>query len=80
MNLKKVQGGSISSYEHETVLQNIEPVRKVLLHSNLLLQVIESVKDEYLNNDFKKAHQDFKDGIFGKDNYKVYHDMFIFSF
>lgn len=68
------------SYESKRIFQNLEPVKKILAHTNLLLAVIESEKDEHTDDDFKKSYQDFKNGKFRNNILKFYYLIFIFSF
>lgn len=44
-------------------LYNLEPIKKVLAHTRLLAAVIETEKENHAGDDFKKACQDFKNGI-----------------
>lgn len=47
--------------ESETVLNNTQPINKVIAHANLLLAVTETVQEQKDGN-YRKAYVDFKKG------------------
>lgn len=62
-NLDRITGINPINISHQQkILNNLEPIKKILAHTRLLIAVIETEKEKHRDNEFKKAYEDFKNG------------------
>lgn len=62
-NLNRITGiKPININHHQQILNNLEPIKKIMTHTRLLIAVIETDKEKHRDDDFKKAYQDLKNG------------------
>lgn len=63
-NLNKITSRvPVTSSHHQEVLNNLEPIKKIISHTRLLMAIIETEQETHRDDDFHKAYQDFKNGM-----------------
>lgn len=53
----------VNTSHHQKVLNNLEPIKKIISHTRLLMAIIETEKESHRDDDFQKTFQDFKNGM-----------------